>query len=328
MVVNPLPAPISAPSAMCKGSTYLLSSATPGGTWSAGDMAIAVVGSATGATFAANTGVTNVMYMLPSGCVATTVITVTDVPEPITGTASVCAGEMTTLSNVTPGGSWSVSSGFATVNTVGEVTGVAAGLSTVTYTGSNGCRRLRQVTVNALPALIAGPSSVCQGLTIIRSNASPGGTWSSSDEAIAAIGSSTGVVTAVAAGTASISYTLANGCSRNAVITVHPTVEPITGDANVCEGSTTTMSSASAGGIWTSSNTARLTADPLTGVVTGVGAGTAVVIYTLPTGCNTSYEVMVDPLPSPITGNAALCAGNTLTLASATTGAPGRGAIL
>ncbi len=58
---------------------------------------------------------------------------------------------------------------------------------------------------------ITGTATVTAGSTITLSNATSGGTWSSSATGIATVGS-TGVVTGVAAGTATISYTVTNTC--------------------------------------------------------------------------------------------------------------------
>ncbi|MBX2905848.1 MAG: T9SS type A sorting domain-containing protein [Taibaiella sp.] len=326
ITVNPLPAAIVAPASMCKGSIYMLASATPGGTWSVGDASIAFVNPSTGATLAANVGTTNVAYTLPTGCASATVITVSDVPGAITGTASVCAGSTATLSTTSAGGTWSTSSGLATVNSGGDVTGIAAGISTITYTGLNGCRRLRQFTVNALPALIAGPGSVCDGLTAVYSNASLGGMWTSSDETVAQVGSLTGIVTAAAPGSASISYTLPNGCYRQKSITVHPSVEAITGDLSVCVGNNASLTSLSAGGVWISNNTSRLSVDPATGVATGISSGTVIVSYTLLTGCSAAETITVNALPLPISGMMPLCVGSTLSLSSASAGGSWSGA--
>jgi hypothetical protein len=70
----------------------------------------------------------------------------------------------------------------------------------------------------------------------------------------------------------------------SAVITINPLPDTITGTAVVCEGSTTTLSNATTGGTWSSSDATVATVDVATGVVTGVMAGVADIIYTLPTG--------------------------------------------
>jgi hypothetical protein len=149
-------------------------------------------------------------------------------PGAISGTATVCAGSTTALSNATTGGAWSSSAtGIATVGSTGVVTGVAAGTATISYTVTNGCGSAvatKVFTVNALPSAgsIIGTAIVCAGGTTTLSNATTGGAWSSSAAGVATVGS-TGVVAGVAAGTATISYTVTNTCG-SAVVTQVVTV--------------------------------------------------------------------------------------------------------
>jgi hypothetical protein len=138
-------------------------------------------------------------------------------PEAISGTSTVCVGSTTILSSATTGGTWSSSNtGVATVNSSGVVSGVSAGTATISYTatGSLGTgTTTRIVTVNPLPSAgsITGTATVTAGSTTTLSNATTGGTWSSSATGVATVGSA-GVVSGVAAGTATISYTVSNGC--------------------------------------------------------------------------------------------------------------------
>ncbi len=149
-------------------------------------------------------------------------------PGAITGTATICAGSSTTLSNATTGGTWSSSAtGVATIGSTGIVTGVAAGTAIISYAVSNSCgtaTATQIVTVNPLPSAgtITGTATVTAGSTTTLSNATGGGTWSSSATGVATVGS-TGVVTGVAAGTATISYTVTNTCG-SAVATIVVTV--------------------------------------------------------------------------------------------------------
>ena len=99
------------------------------------------------------------------------------------------------------------------------------------------------ITVNPLPVVapITGTLSVCVGNTTALADATSGGTWSSLDPSIATIDAA-GVVTGVAAGTATINYTYTNttttGCSNtvSATVTVNalPAVSPIVGNVNMC----------------------------------------------------------------------------------------------
>src|ERR1035437_7386936 len=105
---------------------------------------------------------------------------------PITGNTNICAGGVTTLSNATPGGTWSNSNTLvASVGlTNGVVAGASAGTTVITYNTSGGSATVT-VTVNLLPSAITGPTSVCSGSTIVLSNAVPGGIWRCSSPPVA-----------------------------------------------------------------------------------------------------------------------------------------------
>ena len=103
------------------------------------------------------------------------IVIVNPVPA-ITGTLSVCAGSTTKLTgNGYPAfaNPWvSSNTNVAIVNTLGEVTGVAAGTSEITYTNTSGCIKKVTVTVNALPVCsITGINTTCPGLTYSYSSA-------------------------------------------------------------------------------------------------------------------------------------------------------------
>jgi uncharacterized protein YjdB len=172
--------------------------------------------------------------------------------------------------------------------------------------------------VNPLPASIAGTAEVCIGFTSTLTNTTAGGTWTSSNTAVATIGATSGIMTGISAGTATISYTLSTGCSTSTVITTNPLPATITGPSSVCAGSTITLSATTTGGSWSSSNTVIATAGAGTGVITGVSAGAVVISYTLPTGCVRTTSVTVNPLPSAgtISGTAVVCVGATTSLSS------------
>src|SRR5690606_18335929 len=102
------------------------------------------------------------------------------------------------------------------------------------------------VTVNALPVVTA-PTTVCVGSTITLSPTS-GGTWSSSNTAVATV-TNAGVVTGVSAGSATFTFTnTATGCSNTtSSVTVNETI-PVSvtissSDANniICAGESVTF---------------------------------------------------------------------------------------
>jgi hypothetical protein len=322
VTVNPLPAVITETPVVCEGLTVTLTNTSLGGTWSSGTTSVATVGSSTGVVTGVVAGNSIITYTLPTGCIRTTEATVNPLPSDITGTMDVCEGLTTALANVTPGGTWTSSnSAIADVDAAGVVTGMTAGTATITYTlTATGCIKTALVTVNPLPAIIGGNHEVCEGLTTTLTNTSTGGTWMSDNTTVATIGSASGIVTGVVAGTAGITYTLPTGCIMTTVITVNALPDAITGTMTVCEGLTTTLSDITPGGTWTSGATSIATVDA-SGVVTGHVAGNATITYTLTaTGCIRSAVVTVNPLPATIGGTLAVCEGLTTTLTNTTTG--------
>ncbi len=278
-----------------------------------------------------------------SGCVAlfnSFTITVNALPTvaPITGTMSVCVNSTTTLADVTGGGTWSSSDVTkATVDaSTGVVTGVAAGTADIIYTvtNANGCSQTSTatVTVNALPvvAAIGGSSDVCVNSTLSLTDGTSGGTWSTSDGTVATVDGS-GNVTGLANGTVTISYSVTNvnGCTTivNKTINVHalPVVPAITGTFSVCVNSTTPLTDATAGGVWSSGNSAIATINSSSGIVTGVAAGTATISYVVTdgNGCSTSVmqDIVVNALPIPtLTGPNPICLGSTNNVYTTETG--------
>jgi trimeric autotransporter adhesin len=318
VTVNALPSTINGSATICTGNTSTLTNTTLGGTWSSSASGVATIGTS-GIVTGVTAGTSTISYVLGTGCLSTRVVTVSLMPNSITGTLALCAGSTTSLSSTTPGGAWtSFFTSIATVNSsTGLVTGVSGGNSNITYTLGS-CYRLSTVSVTALPAAISGPLTMCVGNTTTLASATTGGAWSSSDGTKATVNATTGLVTGIAAGTATISYTK-TGCSRTVVVTVN-SLAGITGTATMCTGGTTALANATGGGVWYSSNTARATVGAGTGVVTGVSLGTANITYTINSSCFQVLEVSVNALPNTITGTASVCEGATTTLSTTSTG--------
>jgi len=318
ITVDPLPSIITGTMNVCVGLSRTLSDTATGGTWSSSNTN-AAIGSATGIVTGATAGTSVITYTLPTGCMITTSVTVNPLPSSITGTMNVCVGLITTLSNASTPGTWSSSNANATIGSgSGTVTGVTAGTSIITYTSGTGCFITTTITVNPLPSLITGTMNVCVGLTRTLSDASSPGAWSSSN-ANATVGSGSGTITGVTAGTSIITYTLGTGCITTATVTVDPLASLITGTMNVCAGLTRTLSDTATGGTWSSSNT-NVSIGSGTGIAMGVTAGTSVITYTLATGCIMTGTVTVNPLPYPITGTMNVCVGSTATLTDTSSG--------
>lgn len=318
MTVNTTPATIGGTMNVCEGATRTLTNTTSGGTWSSSNVTLATVGSTSGVVSGLAAGSVIISYTMPTGCFTTTLFTVNPAPAAITGLNNVCLGSTIALSNTTSGGTWSSSaSGTASVTSTGIVSGAATGTATITYTIPGGCFSIYPVTVNPNPATITGTANVCVAASTTLSNATTGGTWTSGNPTIASVGGATGIVTGLAAGTPTISYTLPTGCFAIRVVTVNPNPAAIAGPTNVCTGQAITLTNATTGGTWSSSNTALGTVNPTSGVVTGIAVGTPIISYTLGTGCFATYAVVVNQTPSAITGPSFVCVGSTVTLSNA-----------
>jgi hypothetical protein len=160
----------------------------------------------------------------------------------ITGSLSICPGTSTTLSDPTSSapGTWSTSSPYVTVGaTTGVVTGISANTAVISYTVVNSCTSgvlTTTVLVNPNPPGVTGLGSICPGTSITLSDASTGGTWSSSAPAIATIGSSSGVASGVSVGMTVITYTATTGCQVMTSVAVNapPAAHNITGGGTYC----------------------------------------------------------------------------------------------
>lgn len=323
VTVNPGAAAITGTTTVCAGATTTLSN-TSTGTWSSGTPAVATIGAGTGIVTGVIAGTSVITFTTTSGCTRTAIVSVNPLPAAIGGTLSVCSGLTTTLTNTSTGGTWTSSN--ALVATVGASSGVVTGIATttsttiITYTISTGCQVTAIVSVNPSPAAITGTLSVCAGQTTTLADATAGGTWSSGTLPVAAIGSSSGIVTGGVAGTSIITYKLSGGCTSTAIVTVYALPGAITGATSVCIGSTVTLASTPAGGTWLSSVTANATIGASSGIVTGVAAGTTIITYTSTNGCTTTRTESVNAIPNAITGTAVVCPGATTTLSTTSTG--------
>lgn len=237
---------------------------------------------------------------------------------PVTGTATVCVGATTALSNTMPGGTWS--SSMTIVATVGATTGIVTGLltgtTTITYDAGSAGYATKVVTVHPTPASITGTTSGCEGSTFTLATMSSGGGWSSSNTAVATVGASTGIVSGVAGGTATISYSYTTGCSTIRYVTINPLAPAgtVSGSPTVCVTATTSLASTVAGGSWSSSDISKATVGATTGLVTGIAVGAVVITYTNANACGSgtaTKALTVQPLSACATGAGSTSSGIT-----------------
>ena len=329
-------------SPLCIGATATYTTdGDAGGTWASTNTAVATVDPSTGLVTALADGITDITYTVITCTGPSTVFQVLTVnpsvnPGTVTGTSPLCIGATTTYtSNGDAGGTWtSTNTGIATVDpSSGLVTAIGSGTTTITYTvaGCNGVASANlTVSLNANAGTITGTTPLCIGVTdTYTSNGDAGGTWTSTNPAVATVDPSTGLVTAIAAGTTNITYTVNAGCNNPAssflTLTVDPTANAgvVSGQGRLCVGTTATYTSnGDAGGTWSSLAPAVATIDPVTGVVTAISEGFADFIYTVNTGCFApvqafyTIEVTTSITAGTVTGTSPLCIGATATYTS------------
>ncbi|MFR0558996.1 Ig-like domain-containing protein, partial [Pseudoscardovia radai] len=209
----------------------------------------------------------------------------------------------------------------------GKVTAVKAGTATITATSSNGKSATATVTVNPATVPVTGVTISTDSLKLVEgqngtltasvtpSNATDKTiTWSSSDDSVATVNG--GIVTAVKAGTATITATSSNGKSATCTVTVtaktvavsEVTVEPssltLTVDEYNAVSATVKPDNATDKTVtWTSLDPSVATVDN-TGLVHGVAKGSTFLIAKAG-GKSATVTVTVkdaEPQPVPVTG--------------------------
>ena len=217
-------------------------------------------------------------------------------------TDTLCQGGLDTLTSTAGAGSWSSSNTLvATIGaSSGIVTAVSAGTAVMTYSAI----ACPEIILFDVTAPVDTSESLCVGTTVNLGT----GTWSSTNTSVATVNVSSGLVTAVAPGTATISNASA-ACSAVFYFTVSA---PVTTAETVCSGSSLTLSG-SIGGTWTSSNASVANVGSSSGVVTGFTAGVATITCT-GSPCPSLFSVTVvtahDTAESVCVGSAIVLTGS------------------
>ncbi|MCD6013315.1 MAG: hypothetical protein K0Q79_3177 [Flavipsychrobacter sp.] len=180
-------------------------------------------------------------------------------------------------------------------------------------------RRVRKIAFTPYPAtctcsptvsvIVASNDTVCAGISVtFIATVSLGGTthtyqWYKNGVVVSTAGSTYTYTPANGDSVRCVATTIGGACptatwtNSNSIKMTVVSVAPITGIASICVGQTTTLTSATAGGIWSSSNVTIASVGSSTGVVTGHVAGTATITYTIPMGCYATQTITVNALP-------------------------------
>ena len=229
LTVRPLPnaGVLSGSTSVCpSGATTVLSASVAGGTWSSSSLSLATVNTL-GLITGVAPGTDTIIYSVTNGCgVASVSHSLTINPLPNAGTISgphaICQEATAAYSDASVGGVWSISSSAtAHIDTHGNVTGIAGGMTVITYTQTNVCgvdSTTFAISVNPLPTgqSITGTDSLCLDDTATFLASVPGGTWLSGNTAVATV-SPGGLVTALSTGFTVINYIVTNDCGSNMV---------------------------------------------------------------------------------------------------------------
>lgn len=371
--------PISGANNICVGATTILSTATTGGTWSSGNIAVASVDQS-GNVMGLLAGTTDIMYTNSCGVFASLPVTVNAIPSaPIVSVTDNCGSSTLTASGVTgtllwsngetipvitvPSGTYTVTQtingcvspsgtgtavslaipsapvitvvndcGFSTLtasNTTGSLSwsnGSTATSITVTNAGSYSVIQTVGTCVSAASTATASPIPIppapsvtvindCGSSTLTATGAN-GASFKWNDIA----NSTTATITVSAAGTYSVTQTVATCISSSASVIASPKAVPATPTITVVNNCGSTLVSTDAtGSILWSNNGGTLSSFTVT------APGTYTVTSTNADGCSatsgaTAVTINSIPVVAPITGNVSVITGATSQLANATTG--------
>ena len=324
------------------GSKILLASTTPPGGnigWSTSSPTVASVNSAGLVTaLSAGTAVITAKAADGGGAYASCVVTVTNSqkvqsialnnytlnwPVGKSGTyKAVCTPDNASNKNVT----WkSSNTSVAAVSSSGVLRAVAPGTATITCTAADGggAQAVSRVTVyQPVTSIVLNNTSLCWSIGktgYFKAAVSPDNatnknvTWKSSNTSVATV-TSGGLLTAVGAGTATITCTAADGSGVTAKCTVTVAPQPVTGitlnntsldwkisRTGYFKASITPDNASNKRVTWKSSNTGVATVSS-DGLLTAVGAGTATIKCTAADGSGVTAKCTVKVSAQLVTG--------------------------
>ncbi len=180
----------------------------------------------------------------------------------------------------------------------------------------------------APPAAItaAGSTTICPtGSVVLNANTGTGIIYQWEVGGVAISGATTSSYTATTGGSYTVMEYKTAGCDSTSLpvtVTVGAlSAGTVTGVGTVCIGLTTPLTDATTGGVWSSGAPAIATVD-VTGLVSGVTAGTAIISYSVTNTCGTAFATTIVTVAGPtavppIAGTLTVCAGSQTDLSDA-----------
>lgn len=313
---------------LCVGSTALLYP-NNGGIWMSNNPDVAVIGTVNGVVSGLSAGVVTFTFTRNSDGCSTTSQPLEVRPRPVlsAGTTNLCVGSVTNLIP-SSGGEWSsLDDNIVGVTNPNLAVGTGQGIVGLRYSDSlTGCQNTISFNVTARVAVFISESNeICKGSNTSLSPSS-GGTWTSSNVAVANV-TSDGIVTGIDPGSATFIFTeTSTGCNSLPTfpVIVHPLpLISLAGPDSICISSNTNMTT-NIPGTWTSDNPAIAGIDALTGTITGEHPGsTSFYVQAQGTGCMSEPSPPVNVIAIPdaiITGSYLVCVGSTTQLSPVTGG--------
>ena len=249
-----------------------------------------------------------------NGCTATDTVTITE-PAALVAAAVIdnnptCNGDSdgaASASALGGDGSYTYSWDDPSNSTTASITGLAAGMYTVTITDGNGCTDTASVTIVAPSAVTAAAiidnNVSCNGLTDGQATASAlGGDGSFAYSWDDPANSDTATISGLAPGTYTVTVTDGNGCTDTASITI---TEPAVEDASfnfdaasyaVNDTDPTPTITGEAGGTFSASPSGLIFVDNMTGEIdlSASTVGNYTITYTTAAPCSNTSDVNVE----------------------------------
>ncbi len=246
------------------------------------------------------------------GCTATTTFTLTVNPLPVVNAGadvSICAGTSTSLTaSGASSYSWTPAAGLSCTACAAPTASPTAATTSYVVTGTSafGCVGTDTVvvTVKPLPIISAGSNtSICPGgSATLTPTGGVSYVWNAAPS-LSCTACTSPVATPAATTTYTVTGTGANGCTATSTVTV--TVNPlpvvtISGNTNVCAGSTTTLTASGANSYVWSPATGLSCTSCASPAVTLTGTTIYKVVGTSGLGCKDSASITVNLRPLPI----------------------------